>query len=430
MPDRDRQLISAVHLATKKLSATTSVEETLREVLQICVEAVGAYGGTIYIHDPCANVLVFRHVLPESVRPSLPAEIPDTFGVAGEVFQSGKPKITKLDPTQRSSPIEQATGVQVTTMLTAPLAVEGMDPIGVVQLLNKEGGEFEENELQIIETASAVSAMAYLNSVLMEQSSRAASMLGMGAVGHDIYNLAAALRGAFHLVEIAVESVERNEESGVTELRESVRDLFSGVETILAYSAIIHKLSKGADLTPEKKAGDFGEAVRKAAAYIEAAARRNDQIGIRYQIVNTSSPSLFDSHYVSRIVQNLVGNAVKASVESLDKCSGPKPLYEDDRGEVLAEVTVCYGESDGFHVIEVKDTGPGMTEATKRRILSGTAGSGWSKSTGTGWGTRTVLELASAHGGCLEIDSELGAGSTFRVKIPFEPAPVSAKAAV
>lgn len=430
MPDRDRQLISAVHLATKKLSATTSVEETLREVLQICVEAVGAYGGTIYIHDPSAKALVFRHVLPENVRASLPAEIPDTFGVAGEVFQSGKPKITSLDPNQPTSTIEKATGIKITTMLTAPLVVEGMDPIGLVQLLNKEGGEFDENELQIIETVSAVSAMAYLNSLLTEESNRAASMIGMGAVGHDIYNLAAALRGAVQLAQMAVDSLEHRENLAVQELRDSIRDLFSGVETIVAYSAIINKLSKGAELTPEKKPGHFGETVRKAAAYIEAPARRNYQIGIKYSIADPNRVSLFDPHYIGRIVQNLVGNAVKATVECLDKSGSAKPIYEDERGKVFAEVEVTYDLRDGYHAVEVKDSGPGMTEPTKRRILAGTAGSGWSKSTGTGWGMRTVLELASAHGGCLEIDSEPGAGSTFRVKIPFEPAPVPCEDAV
>ncbi|MCW5947839.1 MAG: GAF domain-containing protein, partial [Fimbriimonadales bacterium] len=241
MPQRDRQLISAVHLATKKLSATSSIEETLREVLQICVEAVGAYGGTIYIHDPSANALVFRHVLPESVRNQLPTEIPDNFGAAGEAFQSGKPAITRLAESS-PTPIELATGVKVTSMLSAPLMVEGMDPIGVVQLVNKDGGEFDDKDLQIIETVSAVSAMAYLNSVLMEQSNRAASMIGMGAVGHDIYNLAAALKGAVHLMEMSVDELAHDDNANLNDLRESVTDLLSGVETIVGYSAIINKL--------------------------------------------------------------------------------------------------------------------------------------------------------------------------------------------
>jgi signal transduction histidine kinase len=429
MPQRDRQLISAVHLATKKLSAASSIEETLREVLQICVEAVGAFGGTIYIHDPGAKALVFRHVLPESVRNQLPTEIPDNFGAAGEAFQSGKPAITKLAGST-PTPIEEATGVKITSMLSAPLMVEGMDPIGVVQLVNKEGGEFDEGDLQIIETVSAVSAMAYLNSVLMEQSNRAASMIGMGAVGHDIFNLAAALKGAVHLVEMSVDELANDDNATLKDLRESVADLLIGVETIVGYSAIINKLSKGAELTPEKKAGDFGSAVRKAAAYIEANARSEMQVGIRYDIEQSTTQSLFDSHYVNRIVQNLVGNAVKASLETIDRKGVSQPLTTDERGAIFAEVEVKYKACNECHVIEVKDSGPGMTEATIRRIIGGNASTGWSKSSGTGWGMKTVLELTAAHGGKLEIESEPGEGSLFRVSIPFEPAPIGAEAVV
>lgn len=429
MPQRDRQLISAVHLATKKLSATSSIEETLREVLQICVEAVGAYGGTIYIHDPSANALVFRHVLPESVRNQLPTEIPDNFGAAGEAFQSGKPAITRLADSS-PTPIELATGVKVTSMLSAPLMVEGMDPIGVVQLVNKDGGEFDDKDLQIIETVSAVSAMAYLNSVLMEQSNRAASMIGMGAVGHDIYNLAAALKGAVHLMELSVDELANDDNANLNDLREAVTDLLCGVETIVGYSAIINKLSKGAELTPEKKAGDFGSTVRKAAAYIEANARSEMQVGIRYNIEESKAATLFDSHYVNRIVQNLVGNAVKASIETIDRKRVSQPLYSDERGPVFAEVEVNYKACNDCHVIEVKDTGPGMSEATIRKIIGGTASSGWSKSSGTGWGMRTVMELTAAHGGKLEIESKPGEGSLFRVSIPFEPAPVGTEAVV
>jgi signal transduction histidine kinase len=244
----------------------------------------------------------------------------------------------------------------------------------------------------------------------------------MGAVGHDIYNLAAALRGAAQLMEMAVQQVEQDPEASVAELRESLQDLMSGVETIVGYSAIINKLSKGAAMTPEKRAGDFSEAVRKAAAYIEATARSEHQIGLSYQIESGGPRSLFDTHYINRIVQNLVGNAVKATVESVDSRQKRAVLYEDERGPVYGEVVVRYSARDDYHFIEVKDSGMGMTEATKRKILGGTAGSGWSKSGGTGWGTRTVIELTAAHGGHLEIESTPGEGSIFRVFLPFEPA--------
>ncbi|MER3412974.1 MAG: hypothetical protein C4340_01290 [Armatimonadota bacterium] len=67
MVSRERRLIEAVYRSTHKLAATTRMEETLHEVLHLCVEAVDASGGTVYIHDPVAKRLRFRHEVRERI---------------------------------------------------------------------------------------------------------------------------------------------------------------------------------------------------------------------------------------------------------------------------------------------------------------------------------------------------------------------------
>jgi signal transduction histidine kinase len=66
----------------------------------------------------------------------------------------------------------------------------------------------------------------------------------------------------------------------------------------------------------------------------------------------------------------------------------------------------------------VRDSGPGMTLEVAERILRGTARSMWDKGSGSGWGTKIVLELALTHDAKVTIDSELGKGSSFRVTMP------------
>jgi signal transduction histidine kinase len=293
-------------------------------------------------------------------------------------------------------------------MLTAPLIVPGMAPIGVVQLVNKRGGEFQEEDLQIIETVSAVSAMAYVNATLREQSNRAASMIGMGQVAHDIMNLAVGVRGNVTLLES-----ELGGDGARPELTRTVQDLEESVESILGYSTLITKLSKGAPLTPQPKSGEFGKAVHLAASFQEGAARMNG-VGVLYDICPETAVSDFDRHYVARIVQNLVGNAVKAVAAKIGATADLPCLFEDDRGRVYGTVTVRYARCDGWHEIDVSDTGIGMTESAKRKILNATAETTW----GTGWGTKTVLELTKALGGSVDIESAVGEGSSFRVRIP------------
>jgi signal transduction histidine kinase len=66
-----------------------------------------------------------------------------------------------------------------------------------------------------------------------------------------------------------------------------------------------------------------------------------------------------------------------------------------------------------------------MSPDTAERILKGRARSQWDKGGGSGWGTKIVLELAATHDAQVEIDSEIGVGSTFRVKFPQNEGPAA-----
>src|SRR5205085_4383111 len=115
-------------------------------------------------------------------------------------------------------------------------------------------------------------------------------------------------------------------------------------------------------------------------------------------------------------VQNLVGNGIKAVRESIPDEWQAK-LGESENA-IFGVVTVRYRYEKPYHVVEVEDSGPGMTDEVRRQILSGKARSQWDKGSGSGWGTKIVLELAATHNAQVSIDSEPGKGSIFRVAFP------------
>ncbi len=411
MADREQRLISAVHLAIKKLSSTRSVEETLREVLELCVQASGAYGGTIYIHDEGARRLRFRHVLPEEVRSRLPVEdIPDDYGIAGRVFQRRIPEITLTSQgeSRGQSDIERATEVYVRTMLTAPLMIPDMAPFGVVQLINKQDGDFDENDLAVVETVSAVSALAYMNSLLREEASRAASLLGMGKVSHDIGNLSATLQARLNLLTPLLQTAKQNPSpESISAISESMGELEKSVEKIISYSRLISDLSMGKPLRPQWSLERIPNLVYEATSYFESEARRLN-VTLITECEDNHQPVWTDAQFIFRIVQNLVGNALRAVAE---KSAG-------ENGKTNGKVIVRAVQDERECTIEVSDTGPGMPPEMVQSILQGTAGSRWATRTGTGWGTKIVRELTCALKGTLEIESALGKGTTFRIKLP------------
>ncbi len=67
-------------------------------------------------------------------------------------------------------------------------------------------------------------------------------------------------------------------------------------------------------------------------------------------------------------------------------------------------------------VVEVSDTGIGMDEETRRRCLEPFFTTKGER--GSGLGLPMVFGVAERHGGALEIDSELGAGTTVRLLFP------------
>lgn len=412
-------LLQAVQRASRTLARSGNFDTLLKDVLAICVEAVGAQGGTIYLHDAAKRSLRFQHVLPESVADLIQfMDMPNDQGVAGQVFQSGHTQISNFEdyPARVPNEFEVKTGVFVNSMVTVPLSMEDEEPIGVVQLVNKMEGSFTEQDVTVLDTVAAVCTMGFLNSKLVEESSRASTLLGMGKVGHDIGNLASSLFATQALGEMAIDSlatgIDGKHEEALHSLRETQDHLKRSINRIVGYSRLISDLSANRELRPSMEIAAIHETVRDAAAFLENDARMNC-VQVVYDIDETVPLMLMDELYIFRIVQNLVGNAIKAVRETI----ADDKLSMAIEGSQFGTVTVR-NRFDNGHIIEVQDTGPGMKPEIVERILVGTARSQWDKGGGSGWGTKIVIELAHSHGGCLEIDSAPGLGSTFRVRFP------------
>lgn len=418
------QLLQLVQKATRTLASSGNFDMLLKDVLAICVDAVDAHGGTIYIHDADHKRLRFQHVIPAEVEDKLPVkDMADDFGMAGNAFQSRQTLMREFPEKPESdwNHFEKMTGVQLRTMIAVPLMLEDEQPIGVVQLINKRTGAFDTTDQAVLDIVAAVSTMGYLNARLTEESTRASTLLGMGKVSHDIGNLAASLYATLSYSEMPVTSLKeavhaRDISAGdvyIDMLGDMLGDLKKSVDRIVGYSRLISDLSAGRTLRPNMAYASMADTIENAAAYLESEGRAN-HIALRYEIDREAPPTAHDELFVFRIVQNLVGNAIKAVRETLSDES----LRGAQEGDVLGEVCIKYCFSEGSHIVEVHDSGPGMSQETAQRILSGNARSQWEKGGGSGWGTKIVLELAASHHAKVEIDSEFGHGTTFRVVFP------------
>ena len=119
---------------------------------------------------------------------------------------------------------------------------------------------------------------------------------------------------------------------------------------------------------------------------------------------------------INQVVLNLVVNAAHAI--------GDVVKGTPNKGKITVKTRV----EGGYVVISVSDTGGGIPESIRQRIFDPfftTKEVG----RGTGQGLSIAHNAIKAHGGTFEFDTEVGKGTTFRVRLPVEAAEREASAA-
>jgi signal transduction histidine kinase len=109
-----------------------------------------------------------------------------------------------------------------------------------------------------------------------------------------------------------------------------------------------------------------------------------------------------DAEALGQIIGNLVDNAVSHTPSG-------------------GSVTITWSERDGFVELEVIDTGIGIDVGEHERVFERFYRVDAARSRamgGTGLGLSIVKHLAESFGGSVAVESELGKGATFFVRLP------------
>jgi two-component system, NtrC family, sensor kinase len=108
---------------------------------------------------------------------------------------------------------------------------------------------------------------------------------------------------------------------------------------------------------------------------------------------------VLDYNQISQVIMNLMINAIEAMSE----------------GGTLT-IRTLYWEEPPAVVLQVSDTGYGILEEDQERIFDPFF---TRKSEGTGLGLSISRQILEKHGAYIELDTEVGVGSTFRIIFPF-----------
>ena len=135
-------------------------------------------------------------------------------------------------------------------------------------------------------------------------------------------------------------------------------------------------------------------------AHAEEAERRG--VSLSSEVPSQAVPLVYDRERIVQLVGNLIGNALKFTPRG-----GSVSLALNDEGDAA--------------VIEVRDTGPGIPTGELAlvfdRFYRGT-NTGDARASGSGLGLAIARSIAEMHGGEIVVQSAVGAGTTFRVRLP------------
>lgn len=421
---REREL-RAIRRVNDALYTRTNLDDIEREALVIAVDLLNASGGTIYLHDPQKKVLIFKYVLgatPEITRKLQGMEMPDDRGIAGGVFQSGEGQITlKVGETsQHNREVDAKTQFRTESTVTVPLKTTAGVRIGVMQLLNRKDGAFDDDDLEVLGLLGAYAAQAIENARLHEEARRASVVNLIGDISHDVKNFLTPVVTGTQTLEMIIDQMYADLDDVIPQVpaelkdslcwavdgvrgffKEAVNMVYDGSRDAQERVREIADAIKGITSKPHFELSDFSERAEQVAKYLKPVAEREgvliDLTGIDRDLPHFE----IDRKSIYNCLYNLINNAIPETPAG---------------GRIYVRAKVCDFDGRPGIEIQVQDTGRGMPEHVRQRILSGDSIS--TKPGGTGLGTRIVLNVVELHGGKVDIRSEAGVGTAFILQLP------------
>jgi signal transduction histidine kinase len=274
--------------------------------------------------------------------------------------------------------------------------------IGVITAANARKGFFSADDEWFMRTYATEVALAVEKQKFLHQSFSALRLASIGetiaGLSHCIKNIAHALRGSSYIIKKAIESNNVRDIKAAWEILDRhIENLANLSVDVLTYDPAMHR---------EEVGNRLNELVSHVVKLFQEEAKARS-ITLNMKLGEKVDPCSFNARGIYRCLVNLITNA-------FDAC----PLSE-------GMVTVSTERTaDKELMISVSDNGRGMDEKTRSELfdLFKTSRLGG----GTGLGLPTVADIVREHNGRIEIDSNPGKGTTFKIyikEIPIDPKP-------
>ena len=311
--------------------------------------------------------------------------------------------VVRHDLTEREYPAdEQLLALGLRSELVTPLLL-GARTIGMLSLSRERSDAFSEDEVELVALLGRLVATAVQNirayeaeRTRVEELARLSQLRAdfVSLVSHELRSPMAAVIGAARTLQDRWRMLSASQrESFLALIGDETARLAALVADVLDTSRI-----EAGTFSYRFEEVDLGRVVDEA---VEVATLAQQEVPVVVSVQGRLPLIRGDRTRLRQVLGNLIENAVKYSPED-------------------GEVHVSAAAANGAVRIAVRDEGPGIPRDHQARIFEkfGRVDIPGASKPGTGLGLFIARSITEAHGGSLEVLSEIEAGSTFTLTLP------------
>ena len=401
--------LAALNELGRVVTSSLDLDEVLRAAMQGINEIIKAEAGSLLLLDETTSELVFRMSLHGDSRQLPPMALQIGQGIAGWVVKEGEPLLVNdvsADPRHLKEASDKF-GLEARSILCVPLIIRD-HVIGAIELVNKAGGQFAQDDLELLNSMAANVAIALENARLytelaqfaleLERSQaqlvKAERLAATGklaaSLAHEINNPLQVIQNCLHLVTQRRPLDESKRQVYLSMAREEVQRLIDLVQRMLDF----YRPS-----TESKGPVDIQVVLDDVLALVGKRIQHGS-VMVHRQGADPMPPVLGEANQLKQVFLNIIINAVEVMPSGGDLFIDA--AWDEQRNEVSVSFT---DTGDGIPASEISDIfDPFYTTKPK----------------GTGLGLSISHGIVERHGGRIDVRSEVGQGSTFTVTLPCQ----------
>ncbi len=407
----------------QSVTSLLDLDQVLRRIVEAGIYLTGAEEGFLMLLDEETGELYLRAARNLGQREATVVRVQAQDLLVGQVLQSGCP--LRLNRSEQDSPLKLATGYLVQNLIHVPLRTKGRT-LGVLSVDNvQKNAPFTEVDETLLSALADYAAIAIDNARLYEDSRQRAeqaliysSALSraykqekqqsvaldrlkssfLNVIGHELKTpltvIAQALEALSDQRRGRLNEEQRQLLATIKTQAVNLGNLIDGLVNFATFAAKQGTLNlQKTDLTPI-----IQNAVQVA---LFKAQRKN--ITVKTRMPDRPSALLLDPPMIEEALHQLLDNAVK---------------FNRQGGQVYLRLT----RAGNTLRLSIKDTGRGIPSDELDGIWEGFIQKGDTMERGLeglGVGLALTRYIVEAHGGTIEVESEVGVGSIFCVTLPL-----------